>query len=307
MLRRRAIAGRPAKGIRESRGDQVFNIINSAVLLLLLAAVLYPLIFVVSASVSNGDALLSGRVRFLPVGFSLFAYQRVFNYPGLWTAYANTIYYTVVGTAVNVAMTLLAAYPLSRRDLPGKGLILGLFVFTMFFSGGLIPTYLLVRDLKMLDTRWALIIPSALSAWLLMITVTYFRISIPAEMLEASQLDGCSDIQYMMHILLPLSTPVIAVLSLFYAVGHWNEFFAALIYLNNKDLFPLQIILRNILVQSQVDLKMTSDLASLAQRQALAELLRYALIVVATAPVLAIYPFAQKYFVRGAMLGAVKG
>ena len=185
--------------------------------------------------------------------------------------------------------------------------ILGLFVFTMFFNGGLIPSYLLVKDLGMLDTRAAMIIPQALSVWNLIIAITYFRFAIPGELLEASQLDGCNDFQYFFRILLPLSAPIIAVLTLFYAINHWNQFFSAMIYLSDKSLFPLQLILRDILISSQVDMNMMEDLQSMAAKEAMRELLKYALIVVASVPVLIIYPFVQKYFVRGIMLGSIKG
>jgi multiple sugar transport system permease protein/putative aldouronate transport system permease protein len=301
------VSPRPGNRIRETGFDLVFSLMNYGVLALILLLILYPLVYVVSASLSDGAAVISGRVVLWPVNFSIAAYEKIFHYERIWIGYANSIFYAVVGTLVNITMTLLAAYPLSRRDLYGKTIILGLFVFTMFFSGGLIPTYLLVKDLGLRNTRWALIIPQALSVWNLMITVTYFRTAIPGELLEAAQLDGCNDIQYLLRVLLPLSTPIIAVLCLFYAVGHWNQFFAALIYLSNKDLFPLQIILRDILIQSQVDMNIMEDLQSMAAREAMRELLKYALIVVASGPVLAIYPFVQKYFVRGIMLGAIKG
>ncbi|MBM4456739.1 MAG: carbohydrate ABC transporter permease [Chloroflexi bacterium] len=301
------VSPRPRNRIRETGFDLVFSLMNYGVLALILLLILYPLVYVVSASFSDGAAVISGRVVLWPVDFSVAAYEKIFHYERIWIGYANSIFYAVVGTLVNITMTLLAAYPLSRRDLYGKTIILGLFVFTMFFSGGLIPIYLLVKDLGLRNTRWALIIPQALSVWNLMITVTYFRTAIPGELLEAAQLDGCNDIQYLLRVLLPLSTPIIAVLCLFYAVGHWNQFFAALIYLSNKDLFPLQIILRDILIQSQVDMNIMEDLQSMAAREAMRELLKYALIVVASGPVLAIYPFVQKYFVRGIMLGAIKG
>jgi ABC-type glycerol-3-phosphate transport system permease component len=212
-----------------------------------------------------------------------------------------------VGTIVNVSMTLLAAYPLSRRDLFGKKTLMFLFIFTLMFNGGLIPMYLTVKELGLRDTRWALIIPQALSVWNLIIAIAFFRTSIPHELLEAAQLDGCSDIQYMFRILIPLSTPIIAVLSLFYAINHWNQFFAALIYISSKDLVPLQVVLRDILINSQVDITMMEDLSTAAARESLRELLKYGLIVVASGPVLMIYPFVQKYFVKGIMLGAVKG
>lgn len=293
--------------IRETGVDRVFTIVNYTLLTLFTLVILYPLIYVVSASFSDGAAVIAGRVWLWPVKPSLFAYQKVFSYPLIWSGYGNSLFYAVVGTIVNVTMTLIAAYPLSRRDLFGRNVIMGLFLFTLFFSGGLIPSYLLVRDLGMRNTRWALIIPQALSVWNLLIAITFLRSSIPQELLEASQLDGCSDLQYFIRILLPLSTPLIAVLSLFYAIGHWNQFFAALLYLTNKDLFPLQIILRNILISSQVDMAMIEDIKVMAAREALRELLKYALIVVASVPVLIIYPFVQKYFVKGIMLGSVKG
>jgi putative aldouronate transport system permease protein len=298
---------RPSNRIRESRADQIFNLINYSILTVVLVVILYPLIYVVSASVSDGAAVISGRVVFWPVDFSLAAYVKILEYKRVWTGYGNTIFYTFFGTLLNVLMTLIAAYPLSRRDLYGKNLFLGLFVFTMFFNGGLIPSYLLVKDLGMLNTRSALIIPQALSVWNLLIAITYFRFSIPSELQEAAELDGCNDFQYFIRILLPLSTPIIAVLTLFYAISHWNQFFAALIYLSKEHLFPLQLILRDILIQSQIDMNMMEDLQSMAAREAMRELLKYALIVVASVPVLMIYPFVQKYFVSGIMLGAIKG
>lgn len=298
---------RPRRHIRESRADQIFNFVNYTLLTLFMVLIVYPLIYILSASFSDGAAVISGRVILWPVDFSLEAYRKIFNYASIWTGYGNTIFYTVVGTIVNVIMTLIAAYPLSRRDLYGRNVILGLFVFTLFFSGGLIPSYLLVKNLGMLNTRSALIIPQALSVWNLMIAMTFFRTSIPGELLEAAQLDGANDFQYFVRILLPLSTPLIAVMTLFYAISHWNQFFLAMIYLSDKALYPLQIILRDILIQSQVDMNMMEDLQSMAAREAMRELLKYALIVVASVPVLIIYPFVQRYFVRGMMLGALKG
>ena len=293
--------------IRESRVDRIFNLVNYTILTVFLLVVLYPLIYVVSASFSDGAAVISGRVVLWPVDFSLLAYEKIFEYESIWTGYANSLFYAVVGTSVNIVLTLFAAYALSRQDMYGRKVIMGLFVFTMFFNGGLIPTYLLVKDLGMLNTRAAMIIPQALSVWNLIIAIAYFRSAIPSELLEAARLDGCNDFQYFFRILIPLSAPIIAVLTLFYAISHWNQFFTALIYLSDKALFPLQLILRDILIQSQVDMNMMEDLQSMAAKEAMRELLKYALIVVASVPVLIIYPFVQKYFVRGIMLGAVKG
>ena len=219
----------------------------------------------------------------------------------------NSIFYAVVGTLVNVTMTILAAYPLSRKDLFGRKVIMFLFVFSMMFSGGLIPFYLVVHNLGMYNTRWAMIIPTALSVWNMIITITFFRSSLPQELLEAAQLDGCSDIQYLWKIVLPLSAPIIAVLCLFYAVGHWNQFFNALIFLADKDLFPLQLVLRDILIANTIDLNMLEDARTMAAKAGLRDLLKFSLIIVSSVPVLAIYPFVQKHFVKGLMIGAIKG
>jgi multiple sugar transport system permease protein/putative aldouronate transport system permease protein len=269
--------------------------------------VFYPLLFVVSSSFSSASAVMSGRVKLLPVDFTLTAYKAVFDYKAIWTGFINSLFYAVVGTIVNVTMTIIAAYPLSRQDLYGRKVIIALFLFSLIFNGGLIPTYLLVRQLGLINTRWALIIPQALSVWSLLIAIAFFRSSIPVELLEAAHLDGASDFHYFIRIALPLSTPLIAVLALYYAVGHWNQFFAALLYLGRADLFPLQLILRQILIQNQMDASMLADVKEAARRQELRELIKYAVIVVASAPVMALYPFVQRHFVKGITLGAVKG
>jgi putative aldouronate transport system permease protein len=280
---------------------------NYAFLIFIFLVVLYPLIYVVSASFSDPNAVASGKVWLLPIDFTTKAYARIFEYPRIWTGYANSIFYATVGTLVNVTFTVLAAYPLSRKDLFGKKPLMFLFVFSMMFSGGLIPFYITVNQLGLYNSRWALIIPQALSVWNMIIAITFFRTSLPQELLEAAQLDGCSDIQYLFRIVLPLSTPIIAVMGLFYAVGHWNQFFTALIFLANKDLFPLQLILRDILVANTVDPSLLEDAKTMAAKAGMRDLLKYALIVVASGPVLALYPFVQKYFVKGLMIGAIKG
>jgi putative aldouronate transport system permease protein len=293
--------------IRESRVDATFTFVNNTFLILIFLAILYPLVYVVSASFSDPNAVAAGQVWLLPVKFTTKAYVRIFEFGRIWTGYANSIFYATVGTLVNVSMTILAAYPLSRKDLYGRNVLLFLFVFSMMFSGGLIPFYLTVNQLGLYDTRWALIIPQALSVWNMIIAITFFRTSLPQELLEAAQLDGCSDIQYLFRIVLPLSKPIIAVLCLFYAVGHWNQYFTALIFLANKDLFPLQLILRDILVANTIDPNLLEDAKTMAAKAGLRDLLKFALIVVASVPVLMIYPFVQKYFVKGLMIGAIKG
>jgi putative aldouronate transport system permease protein len=296
----------PETKIRDTGLDRAFVIFLYVLLTLILAALLYPLIFVVSASISDPSAIMAGKVVLFPVGFTLQAYQAVLDYDLIWVGFSNSLFYTVVGTVVNLAVTILAGYALSRKDLVGRNFFMFLFAFTLLFNGGIVPTYLVVNQLGLINTRWALIIPQALSVWNLIITVTYFRTSIPPELLEAAQLDGCNDFQFLARVVLPLSAPIIAVLTLFYAVSHWNEYFAALLYLNKQELYPLQIMLRNILVQNQIDFTMI-DISAYAARQAMRELLKYALIVVASVPVLLIYPFVQKYFIKGIMIGAIKG
>jgi putative aldouronate transport system permease protein len=293
--------------IRERGIDRAFTFTNTLFLTIVLILVLFPLIFVLSASFSDPIAVSTGQVLLWPVGFNLRAYTTIFEYHAIWVGYMNSIYYTVVGTLVNVILTILAAYPLSRKDFFGKNLLLFLFVFTMFFNGGLIPYYMTVTQLGLYNNRLALIIPSAMSVWNMMIAITYFRTSIPSELLEAAQLDGCNDFQFLWRIVMPLSAPLIAVLSLFYAVGHWNEYFNALIFLSNKELFPLQLYLRDILVNSSIDTSMLRDVATISERQGLQQLLKYALIVVASVPVLALYPFVQKHFVKGMLIGGIKG
>ncbi|MDQ1908964.1 carbohydrate ABC transporter permease [Paenibacillus sp. GD4] len=293
--------------IREATGDKIFNIVNYVMLSLFFIAVLYPLIYIISASFSSTEAVISGRVWLWPVEPGLKGYEAVFSNKAIWSGFANSLFYTVVGTIVNVVLTLMAAYPLARKDFIGRNLIMFIFVFTIMFSGGLIPNYMLVKDLGLLDTRWAMIIPSALSVFNVIITRTYFQTNIPNEMLEAAQVDGSTDWQFLTRIVLPLSGPIVAVISLFYAVNHWNSYFSALLYLKDRDLYPLQLVLRSILIQNQIDPSMVMSEEDLVARQGLADLLKYSLIVVATVPVLIIYPFVQKHFVKGVMIGSIKG
>jgi ABC-type glycerol-3-phosphate transport system permease component len=298
-----------ARAPRESRGDRAFGAANYAILSVLLVVTLYPLVFILSSSLSSPDAVAANQVWLWPVKPTVTAYQTVFRDPAVVTGFLNSIFYTVVGTALNVGLTLLAAYPLSRRDLPGRGLIIFLFLFTMLFSGGLIPTYLVVKDLHLVNTRWALILPEALGVWNVIITRTYFQLTIPHDLLEAARIDGADDLRFFWKVVLPLSWPIIAVNALFYAVGHWNQFFSALIYLTDQGLFPLQLVLQQILVQHQQDLQMTGSgsLANDLANQNLALVLNYSLIVVASLPLLLAYPFVQKHFVKGMLIGSVKG
>jgi putative aldouronate transport system permease protein len=293
--------------VRDSTGDRIFNWMNTLGLVVLLIVIVYPLIYILSSSFSSTEAVISGKVWLWPVQPTLEGYTAVFRNPLIITGFANSLFYMVVGTTLNVVMTILAAYPLSRKDFAGRNFYMLLIVFTMMFDGGLIPRYILVKDLGMLDTRWSLIIPAALGVFQVIIARTFFKMSLPEELLEAAQIDGCNDFRYLWRIVIPLSAPIIAVISLFYAVGHWNQFFNALIYLKSSQLFPLQIILNTILVQNTVDMTMFGDITEIAKREGLRELLKYSLIVISIAPMLLIYPFVQKHFVKGVMIGSLKG
>lgn len=290
----------------QSAGDKIFDIINHLILILVTLAVFYPLYFIVIASFSDPAAVASGNVHLLPKGFNLDGYAKVFENQKIWTGYANSILYTVVGTAINLALTIMAAYGLSKKTLPGQGVLMGLITFTMFFSGGLIPSYLLVDKLGLNNTMWALILPSAVSVYNLIIARSYMSQNISGELEEAAKLDGCSDFNLFFRIALPLSKPIIGVVVLMYAVGHWNEYFSALIYLRDQSLYPLQVILRDLLIQTEQAANMGGD-ASVMELQKIADMLKYGVIVVSSLPVLCIYPFIQKYFAQGMMIGSVKG
>jgi multiple sugar transport system permease protein/putative aldouronate transport system permease protein len=292
--------------VRETGFDRAFSFINYAILLIVVIVILLPLIFIVSASFSSPQAVIAGRVTLWPVDFSLEGYKAIFEHSKVWTGFGNSLFYTVVGTIFNVVLTIIAAYPLSRQDLVGRRIFTLMFIFTMLFSGGLIPTYMVVRDLGLLNTRWAMILPTGIGIFNLLITITFFRTTIPPELIEAARIDGADDFKTFFRIILPLARPIIAVLALFYAVSHWNAYFNALIYLKDQELFPLQIVLREILILNSVDASMLIDVEDLVAREGLRELLKYSLIIVASVPVLIIYPFVQKHFIKGMMIGSVK-
>ena len=291
------------KKINISKDDRVFYITIDVILTLMLIIILWPLIFILSSSLSSKEAVMAGRVFLFPVDFSLEGYKAIFKTGEVLVGYRNTILYTLVGTTLNVLITLIAAYPLSRKDLPYRRPLSFIFTFTMFFSGGMVPTYILVSNLGLLNTPLAMIFPGALSVYNMIICRSFIENSIPHEIYEAASIDGCSDFGYFTKILIPLSGPVIAVITLYYAVAHWNSYFNAFLYLTNDKLYPLQLVLRNILLANQMDTAMEQ----MESKQGLADLIKYALIVVSSLPVLIIYPFIQKYFVKGVMIGSVKG
>ncbi|MFD0960244.1 carbohydrate ABC transporter permease [Paenibacillus chungangensis] len=289
---------------KKSLGEKAFDITNAIVLVAASIMFLYPLWFVLISSVSSASAIASGNVTLVPHGFNLEAYERVFRDESIWRAYSNTFLYVGVGTLINLVLTTLGAYPLSRRDLRGRNAIMLFIVFTMFFSGGLIPIYLNVRDLGLFDTRWAILLPGAISAYNLIVMRTFFQSTIPDGLVESAKIEGASDYRILWSIVVPLSMPVLAVMTLFYAVGHWNSWFDAMIYLQDRALYPLQLLLREILVSSQTN-DMMGGVGS-GDVTAVSETIKYATIVIATLPILVVYPFLQKYFAKGVMLGGVK-
>ncbi len=293
--------------IRESLPDRVFNVVNIVLMLLILIIIIYPLYFIILASFSTPETVASGQLLLWPKEFYLDGYKKIFEYEPIWTGYRNTIFYTISGTAINLAVTIPAAYALSRRNLMGRSFLMLLFSFTMFFSGGMIPAYILVKNLNLLNTPWAMILPGAASVWNIIVARTFMQQNIPDELYDASVIDGCNDFQFFFQIVLPLSKAIIAVMALFYAMGHWNNYFSALIYLDNRELHPLQLIIRDLLIQNQIGFEMGSNITGIAERARLAEQMKYGVIIISSLPMMLIYPFIQKYFEKGIMIGSLKG
>lgn len=292
---------------KRSKEDIFFDIFNYAVLGIITVLVLYPLYFIVIASFSDPDAINTGQVVFFPKGFNTLGYQRIFENTKIWRAYGNTIFYTFVGTAINIIMTMVFAYSLSRKDFSGRKFMTFFMMFTMYFQGGLMPTYLLMQKIGLYDTPWVMVLLPALNVFNVIIAKTNIQHNIPEELYEAASIDGCSHFKFFWQIVMPLSKSIMAVLVLYYGVAHWNEFMNGLVYLRDEGLYPLQLVLRGILVQNQASADMMTDIESMLEQQKAAELIKYGLIIVSALPVLVIYPFLQKYFAKGVMVGAVKG
>ena len=289
-----------------SKGYRIFTIINAVIMILVCIVVLYPLYYVLLASVTDPVVVNSGKLLLYPEAWYTEGYVTTLEYGPLWTAYKNTIVYTVVGTVVSLICTIPAGYALSRMDLVGRKPIMFLFTFTMFFSGGMIPLYLTIQQLHIYNTIWAMVLPVAVSAYNLIVCRSFFDTSVPIELLEAAKIDGCSDFGFFFKIAIPLSKSIIAVMTLFYATAMWNQFFNALMYLQDYDKMPLQVVLRDLVLMNQAN-QMGSSGAEMVTRQKLAEQLKYCIVVVAAFPLLCIYPFLQKYFAKGVTIGAVKG
>ena len=292
--------------MKMSGGDRVFTIINYTIMALICIVIVYPIYHVVIASVTDPVIVNSGKPLFYPEKLYLEGYKTTLTYKPLWNSYKNTIVYTVVGTLVSLFATVPAGYALSRYDLPGRRGLIFVFTFTMFFSGGIIPLYLTIRAVGIYNSIWAMVLPVAVSAYNLIVCRSFFESGIPHELLEVSKVDGCSDFRFFLQIAIPLSKTIIAVMALFYATAMWNQFFNALMYLQDDSRMPLQVILRNLVLMNQAN-QMGSSGDEMITKQKMAEQLKYCIVVVSAAPLLAVYPFLQKYFAKGVTLGAVKG
>ncbi len=296
--------------VKGFKSDKIFDGVNVVVMLALLVVFAWPLWFVLIASISDPILVMSGKVLLIPKQLTLEGYEQMLKYKELWTGYANTIFVTVVGTVLNLITSVCFAYPLADKNFKPRRVLLLIFMFTMYFSGGLIPGYLVVKNVGLLNTRWAMIIPSLVSVYNSLVIRSYFINSIPAELEEASLLDGANSAQYLWRVVLPLSKPVLAVVGLYYAVSHWNDYYTALIYVYKDELYPLQTVLRNLLLSTQALMNDTAgivDAAAMEEAFNRAMTMKYSVIIVAAAPMLCLYPFVQKFFVKGVMVGAVKG
>ncbi|MDI4643517.1 carbohydrate ABC transporter permease [Cohnella hashimotonis] len=291
---------------RRTKSDIWFDLFNYVFLGGFTLMILYPLYFIVIASISSPDRIFSGDVWFWPRDITFDGYRRIFQDPTIWLGYRNSIVYAAISAFISTTLVIMAAYPLSRKDFYGRSTFMVFFLITLFFNGGIIPTYLMMKDIHLIDSMWAVILPSAVDAFLIIIAKTFFQ-ELPEELREAAAIDGCRNLRYLTSIVLPVSKPIIAVLVLFAVVRQWNGFFDALIYLSDGDKFPLQLVLRNILIQSQPSGNLVNDVDTLLAKQRVTELIKFGVIIVAALPLLVLYPFLQRYFVKGVMVGSVKG
>jgi putative aldouronate transport system permease protein len=299
-------AAQQPRRIKESPVDRVFLIAVYILLAVALIIVIAPLLYILSSSLSSPAAVSSGQVYLWPVDFSTAGYQALLGNQQIISGYVNSLIYAIAGTLISTTLTIMIAYPLSRKDFMGRNVIMALVLFTMLFQGGLIPLYMVVQNLGMLDTRWSMVLPQAVAVWQVIIARTYFRTAIPDELAEAAEIDGCGDLRFLWSVVLPLAKPMVAVIALMYGIFQWNAYFDALIYLKSPDLYPLQLVLRNVLILNTQTTGVT-DVALQMERERMADLLKYSLIVVASIPVLLIYPFVARYFTKGVMIGAIKG
>ncbi|WP_242985301.1 carbohydrate ABC transporter permease [Vallitalea okinawensis] len=296
---------------KRSNSDKIFDGVIFVILTIVLLIVAYPLYFIIISSFSDPAAVAGGNVTWRPIGFTLDGYEAVFKEENVMRGFLNSIIYTTVGVLINLGVTIPTSYALSREDFFGKKAVTIFYLITMFISGGLMPTYLVVQSLGMINTMWALVVPGALSVYNMIVARTFFKTNLPLELLESAKLDGCGNTKFFIHIALPLSGPIIAILVLFYGIGHWNSYFSGLLYIIDQEKFPLQLVLRNILINNalrQTQSILTEEALKEAERlRQVTELMKYSLIIVSSIPVMILYPFIQKHFVKGVMLGSVKG
>jgi ABC-type glycerol-3-phosphate transport system permease component len=293
---------------RLSAIDRLFYLVDYIFLTFCGVIVFLPLLNVLAQSLSDPQEVVSGRVLFWPRHFTLNTFKILLSNRNIITGYLNTFYYAIFGTIINLFMTVCCAYPLSRKDFVGRNFFMVIFAFTMMFSGGMIPTYIIIKNLGLLDTRWVMMLPSAMVVWNMILARTFFMSTIPQELYESAEMDGASDIKILTKIVLPLSTPILAVLTLFYAVStHWNSYFDAMMYLKSQRLYNIQLVLRNAIASIESMLNQTGDLSNVVVGMAMSEASKYVIIVISMLPVLVIYPFVQKYFIKGIMIGAIKG
>lgn len=295
---------------RRGMSDKAFDVINTIGLLIIIVIILYPLIYVLSASISSPEAVNSGKMWLWPKEITFEGYKRLLEHQSIWTGYRNTIFYTLAGTAIHLVILLPVSYALSRKQVVGKKFILWYILFTMLFNGGLIPTYLVVKDLGLVNSPWAIVIPGALGAWSILVARAFFQQNVPEQLVEAAKIDGASDFSIFFRIALPLSLPIVAVMALFHGVGLWNQYFNALIYLNDSNLYPLQLILREILIVQEFSSdnmqSAIQNAEAMAEQARIASIIKYGVIIVSTLPLLIIYPFVQRFFVQGVLIGSVK-
>ena len=297
--------------IGRSTSDKIFDAVIFVVLTLIMLVVAYPLYFIIISSFSDPLAVASGSVTLVPIGFTLEGYNKVFQEETVIRGFVNSLFYTTLGVSINLLITIPTSYALSRKDFFARKAITTFYLITMFVGGGLIPTYLIVQQTRLMDSVWALVVPGALTVYNMIVARTFFTTNIPGELLEAARLDGCGNTRFFFYIVLPLSSAIIAILTLYYGIGHWNSYFSALLYITTRSKWPLQLELRSILLQNQW-VQTTSVLSAeqLAERdrlQALTEMMKYSLIIISCIPMMVLYPFIQKHFVKGVMIGAVKG
>lgn len=297
----------------KTQGDLHFDICIMILLGLLTLVFFYPMYLCLISAISSPEEVFAGRVLLWPKGFNYEGFRRVLANDSLWRGYVNTLFYTVVGTCINLALTMTGAFVLSRRTFALRGVLNWMVLFTMFFSGGMIPTYLLVKDLKLLNTVWSLVLPGAISTWNLIITRTFLATSIPDELQDAAQIDGCNNVRFFVSVVLPNASTIIAVIGLFYAVGHWLSYWNAMLYITKPEMYPLQLVLRDILLKAEVALQSAQSGQNMENATAVVELLRisesvkYIVVIAGTLPLLIVFPFVEKYFVKGVMIGSIKG